>query len=410
MNEINSRLGGKDNDYFLVRSRVFVDFWYKDIFRVFVEFLDARSTHQNLTPAKIDVDHADFLNAFGELKLGDCLDAPAYARVGRQEMIFGSERLISTLDFANTRRTFDGARGYWHGEKVDFDVFGVQPVVPNPTRLDAPDSSLWFTGVWGTYRPAKGQFIDLYFLNLNNDDKVAPGLLNKRGVAVKGTYNTSTVGSRIAGDYKNALLWDFEGMWQFGTWSNQTTSAFAGTAGLGYNFANVPFQPSFWAYFDYAAGDPHPGKGQHGTFNQLFPFGHFYFAQIDDFGRQNIQDWNFQANFRLTKWIFPIVQYHIIHLDSAKDALYGPQGAGLAPLGGAIERQDKTGKSGTDVGQCLHGMINFHLSQHQDIFLGYAHLFAGSYLENAPVPPGVKATPGQARDGELFYLQYSFRW
>jgi hypothetical protein len=409
MDETNSRLTGKDNAYLLTRSRVFVDFWFRDIFRVYVEFLDARSTHQTEVPLLIDRDYADFLNLFGELKIVDFLDHPGYLRVGRQEMLFGSQRLISPLDWANTRRTFDGARAYWHGDKVDADVFITQPVIPNVDRLDAPDSSILFGGVWLTYRPAKGQFIDLYYLDINNDDNVAPGLFNKKGKQVKGTYNTSTLGSRIGGDYHNGLLWDFEGMWQFGDWSNQTTSAWAGTAGLGYNFANVLFTPSFWAYFDYASGDHNPGFGQHGTFNQLFPFGHFYFSQIDDFGRQNIQDLNFQANFRLTPWIFTNIQYHILHLDAAKDALYGPQGA-LAPQGGAIERIDPTGKAGTDVGQVLHVLTNFHLTQHQDIFIGYAHLFAGTYLKEAPVPGFKTVTPAQASDGELFYIQYSFRW
>jgi hypothetical protein len=405
MDEINSRLVGKDNSYLLTRSRVFTDFWYKDIFRIYVEFLDARSTHQNQIPLRVDVDHADFLDLFAEAKLWDFAGYPAYARVGRQEMVYGSQRLISTLDWVNTRRTFDGARGYWHGDKFDIDFFGVQPVIPNVDHLDAPDSSIWFTGAWGTYRPAKGQFIDLYFLNINNDDKVAPGIGK-----VKGTYNTSTIGSRVAGDYKNGLLWDFEGMYQFGDWSNQTTSAGAYTTGMGYNFANVPFVPSLWVYYDWASGDHNPGFGQHGTFNQLFPFGHFYFAQIDDFGRQNIRDLNFQANFRLTTWIFTNIQYHILHLDSAKDALYGPQGAGLAPEGGVRERQDPSGKAGTDVGQVLHVLTNFHLSQHQDIFIGYAHLFAGEYLKQAPVPGFKTVTPAQASDGELFYIQYSFRW
>src|SRR5262245_60808240 len=74
MDEINSRLVGKDNSYLLTRSRVWTDLWYKDIFRVYVEFLDARSTHQNQIPLLVDVDHADFLDLFAELKIGDFLN------------------------------------------------------------------------------------------------------------------------------------------------------------------------------------------------------------------------------------------------------------------------------------------------------------------------------------------------
>jgi hypothetical protein len=42
------------------------------------------------------------------VKVATFKEAPAYVRVGRQELLYGSQRLISTLDWANTRRTFQG--------------------------------------------------------------------------------------------------------------------------------------------------------------------------------------------------------------------------------------------------------------------------------------------------------------
>jgi hypothetical protein len=391
MDEVNSRLSGKNNDYLLTRSRVFADLWFQDIFRVYVEFMDSRSTHQNLKPLVIDVDHADFLNLFAELKIWEILDTGIYVRGGRQELCFGSQRLISPLDWANTRRTFQGFRTYWHGENLDLDVFGVQPVIPNVNQFDESDTGQWFTGFWSTYRPQQGQNIDFYYLNLNNIHAVATGAHK-----VKGGFNTSTFGTRYVGDLNKSLLWDVEGMYQFGDWSNLNTSAGAATAGLGWYFGDLPFTPSVWMYYDFASGDQNPGKDAHSTFNQLFPFGHFYYGMIDDFGRQNIQDLSWQANFRLTKWIYTNFQYHILELDAPKDALYN--------TAGVVSRVDPTGKSGRDIGSVLHWFTNVHLSQHQDLFLGYAHLFAGSYLQHTA------KTPSQGSDGELFYVQYSFRW
>jgi hypothetical protein len=60
MNEKNSRLTGLDNDYHLYRSRVFLDAWHRDDFRVFVEFLDARVFGADLPPLPIDANHAGF--------------------------------------------------------------------------------------------------------------------------------------------------------------------------------------------------------------------------------------------------------------------------------------------------------------------------------------------------------------
>ena len=52
------------------------------------------------------------LNLFADIKLGQFLNGPAYLRVGRQELLYGSQRLISTLDWVNTRRTFQGIKGF----------------------------------------------------------------------------------------------------------------------------------------------------------------------------------------------------------------------------------------------------------------------------------------------------------
>ena len=60
--------------------------------------------------------------------------------------------------------------------------------------------------------------------------------------------------------------------------------------------------------------------------------------------------------------------------------------------------------AGPRVGQILHWYLNVHLSQHQDLFMGYGHLFSGSYIKNTA------KTPSAGDDNELFYVQYSFRW
>jgi hypothetical protein len=386
MNEVDSRLSGRDNNYQLLRTRVYTDLWYKDRFRVYAEFLDAQSYNQHLTPLVIDVDHSDMLNLFGELKLFEIDENPVYFRAGRQELLYGSQRLISPLDWANTRRTFQGYKLYYHTEKLDVDAFWVQPVIPSPHQFDSPDDAQQFTGSWVTYRPQKGQTVDLYYLYLDNTRPVATGFRNARG-----GYNVSTFGSRYAGDYHHAL-WDFEGMYQFGDWANQETSAGAFTTGLGYNFADVRLNPTFWIYYDWASGDHNPGLNRHGTFNQLFPFGHYYFGFIDVVGRQNIEDLNLHAYIWPTKWISTGFQYHMFRLESAKDALYNAAGAPI--------RRDPTGRAGTDVGDEIDYITNFHLSMHQDILVGYSKLYSGAFIRRTG-PPG---------SPEYFYIQYSYRW
>jgi hypothetical protein len=117
---------------------------------------------------------------------------------------------------------------------------------------------------------------------------------------------------------------------------------------------------------------------------------------MDLVGRQNINDINFQLSLFPTRWITSYLQYHILRLDSPKDALYS--------AGGAVERVDPTGRAGSDVGEILTYVVNFHLTKHQDIFIQASHLFAGDFIrQTAP-------TPAAARSPESLYVMYNVRW
>src|SRR5262249_15058688 len=143
--------------------------------------------------------------------------------IGRQELTYGSQRLISPLDWANTRRTFEGIKGFWHGDKLDVDLFWVKPVVVSPSHFDAADANRQFAGIWTTYHPNKSSAIDMYYLYLDQHVALAP----KLPVDGRGGQNVSTIGIRYAGDHERSLLWDVELMYQWGDVINQEISAFA---------------------------------------------------------------------------------------------------------------------------------------------------------------------------------------
>jgi hypothetical protein len=385
--EFDSRLTGVTNEYTLFRARVYGDLWYRDLFRVYVEGYYADSSPQTLAPLVIDRDRGDLLNAFVDVKAWELDRNNIYFRAGRQELLYGSQRLISPLDWANTRRTFQGAKLFYASEDLDVDLFSVQPVIPNRNHGDSVDWHQLFSGAWTTYRPCKGQSLDAYVLNLEQGRKVAAG----EGGHLGG-FNITTVGSRYAGNLSNWLI-DVEGMLQFGDFSNQTDLANAYTTAAGYDFKDAPWDPQFWVSFDHASGDPHPGVGGiHRTFNQLFPFGHYCFGFIDLVGRQNIDDLNFQFACYPEPWITALVQYHMFRLDHGRDALYSSAGT--------VERIDPTGRAGRNVGDEIAWLVNFHLTSHQDVLVGYEHLWAGPFLQ--------QTGPGTSPD--YLYLQYMYRW
>lgn len=388
MNEDNSRLTHTDNNYNLFRVRAYGDLWYQDTFRLFAEFISAHTFDPDLPPLAIDENRADFLNLFFDLKIAELDGNGIYLRVGRQELLYGSQRLISPLDWANTRRTFQGVSALYQSEKCDISAFWVHPVLQNAENFDSVDDNQNLAGLWATYRPEKGQSIDMYYLFLDNTNDVTQ--LNM----VRAPYNVHTLGSRYFGD-KDNMLWDVEAALQLGERGNSQILAGMATVGAGYHFSKLPLNPTFWVYYDYATGDSSPNEGTYTTFNQLFPFGHYYLGWADLVGRQNIQDLNAHLYLYPTNWITVWLQYHHFWLAASQDALYNAAGLAI--------RRDPSGNAGTDVGNEIDLVLNFHLTKHSDFMFGYSKLYGGGFLEGT-------SNAEKAVNSDLLFFIYSYRW
>jgi hypothetical protein len=225
---------------------------------------------------------------------------------------------------------------------------------------------------------------------LNDDNRTRDrfvGGLNARA----GTRDIHTIGGRFAGN-EGPFLFDFEGMVQRGTAIGRDVEAYSYTLAAGYEWQKIHGRPQFWLGYDHASGTSDPLSGRDGTFNQLFAFGHRYFGYLDLVGRQNIQDLYAQVEVFPENWITLQAQFHKFSLASARDFLYN--------AAGRPTRRSALGFAGTDVGQEIDLLANFHLTTHQDLLIGYSKLFAGDFIRNS----GPDVSP------ELFYLMYNFRW
>jgi hypothetical protein len=389
--EGNTRLSGVNDTYGLYRTRVYGDLWYEDLFRTYVEFYAGDSIWQDFPPYARDVNRGDFQQLFVDAKLAEINGNPVYLRGGRQEMVYGSQRLISTNDWANNRPRFDGLKAFYRSAKLDADVFILRPTLVKAGQLDTMDVNQTFSGAWLAYRPKAGTFIDAYYLDLDNANANVA-----RGQFRSGGFNVSTFGGRYYSRFDSGWLLDVEGMLQFGHWADQSILAQAASAYVGYYWKDAWATPTLWVGYDYASGDPDPNNtGQHRTFNQLFQFGHYYYGFVDITGGQNIRDFNVQAYAYPSAWITTGVQYHVFRLDSNKDALYNAFGQAI--------RQDRTGRAGDDVGSELDLLVNFHLTDRQDVYFNYCRFFTGSFIRaTGPAPKDVPL--------DYVYLQYSTRW
>jgi hypothetical protein len=391
----NKKPQAGDNETFnLFRARVYGDLYYRDIFRLYAEFTSADSSPQRVPRPSSDVDKADILNLFVEVKVLPLGDNAVYVRGGRQELLFGSQRLISPSDWSNELRTFQGVRAMYHTSKIEEDLWWTQPVIINSGKLDSIDDQQTFVGNYFKYRFTKDISLDAYYLYLDNNNHTSAG----RG-GVLGPLECNTFGSRFVGQTgtDGQFLFDFEGAIQFGDFSNQTDHADMYVTGLGYWFKEMPAIPTFWVYYDHASGTPNPVTGtEHRTFNQLFPSGHNYFNSQDLFGRQNINDFHLELGVFPLNWLRFTAGYHVLNLDQAEDALYNSSGS--------VVRQDKTGKAGIDIGDCVNGSVQLHIDNHQLVNVSYAHLFSGTFIQKTAI------VPAAARDADSVWFTYQLKW
>lgn len=387
-NFARSRLLGlaNDNNFILQRTRLFANGEYGKLFRFYGEAIDATSSWEDFAPRTTEENRFDALNLFGDALLFDG-DVDLVARVGRQELLYGAQRLISPLDWANTRRTFDGARLLAKGEDWDLDGFWTRPVpfgqhVDFDHNWDNWDESQEFMGLYATRKWDKDRPVDLYYLRYAEYDGAPQQLPN---------FDLNTFGARAQGK-RGDWLWEMEGGYQFGDWGPLDHSAGFVTIGAGHVWSCHCWKPTLWVYYDWASGDRDPTDGRHETFNQLFPLGHKYFGYMDLVGRQNIQDLNFLATVRPRQKVELAAWWHIFHLEEARDSLYNAAGAAI--------RTDATGAAGTDVGQELDLTITWFVRPNADLQLGYCHFYAGDFIANT----------GPGNDADFYYTQFNVRF
>ena len=375
-----------DDTYLLTRLLFHADLHVGEHIRVFMEGKSALSTDRELVGGKrtLDVDTLDLQNGFLDLLIPiDDADSMLTLRAGRQELLFGRQRLVSPLDWANTRRTFDGVSGIFQTGDWTLTGFWTQAVPVRKYSFNEPDRQTQFFGLYAAGKLYDTSLaLDLYYLGLLRDDDV-----NFNGTV--GHERRHTLGSRIGGKLgTSGFDFDLEGAYQFGDVGPGDIDAFMVAAQLGYTFADIAGTPRVFVGFDYASGDHQPG-GDVQTFNQLFPLGHAYFGYIDAIGRQNIIDLSTGLTFKPFERLTFDLHGHFFWRADSDDALYNAGGASVRPGSAGNARY---------IGAELDLLLRYQLNTYTEVQFGYSHFFTGRFIEQS----------GPAKDVDFLYASIQF--
>jgi hypothetical protein len=356
-------LRGGANSYLLHRLLLSTDLHVTEYFRAFVQLGNHMEVgkHEPLSPT--DVDRLDLQQGFFDLRPPLVGDFNPTLRAGRQEMAYGSQRLVSVREPPNIRRSFDGFRLFDTIGDLRVDAFATRPVQLKQGVFD--DQSNYKQAFWGVYSTVsvtRQLGVDLYYLGFNNE-------LARFGT-MSGDEHRQTFGTRIFG---SAVGWDwnFEGVAQFGSFSGQDIRAWTVASDSGYTLTALPWLPRLGLKANIASGDHHPGGQTLGTFNPLFPkLG--YFTEASLVSPSNFFDFQPSVTFIPADKVGVSIGWDFLWRETTSDAVYTEP---FTPIPGTA------GHGGRTIGNQVSLDVGWQVDRHIQVKASYVHFFVGNALQ-----------------------------
>jgi hypothetical protein len=361
--------GPQDSDgYFLHRFMLHADAHAGENFRFFTQFKSGLESDRNGGPRPTDRDDFDVHQLFADVRVAWADQRSLALRVGRQELAFGTQRLVSVREGPNVRLSFDGARATIRCADLQFDALATRPAETKPGVLD--DSSDPHTKFWGLYGVAPFKLLpggkaDFYYLGLERD-----AAQFDQGTARETRHS---VGTRLWGQHAS-WDWNFEFVYQFGEFGDGKISAWTVASDTGFTFGDATWSPRLGLKADVTSGDRNSNDRDLQTFNPLFPKG-TYFSETGLIGPQNHID------------LHPGIELHPAHSvtfttdgdffwrESIHDGVYN--------IGQNVARSGVAGGS-RYVGAQTSAQVEWRVQRHLTWTANYSHFFAGAFLHENP--------------------------
>jgi hypothetical protein len=385
-NNFNWGAGPQDHDgYLLQRYFLHGDLHLGDGVRIFSQLQSSLENGRTGGPRPgIDRDELDLHQAFLDLKMGVGEDSSVTFRSGRQELAYGSQRLVSVREGPNVRQSFDGFRAMYRAGNVQVDGFATKPAQTKPNVFDdGPDNN---QGLWGGYSVFPLPFLteanaDLYYIGLHR--------LQPRFDQGSARETRHSVGTRLWRT-KKPLDYNFEFVYQWGKFGSGDIQAWTAASDTGLTFDVLPYTPRFGIRADIASGDEDPNNPDLQTFNPLFPKG-AYFSENGLIGPANFIDVNPSVELHLNKKVTLTANWDIFWRESKHDGIYNN--------GVALVRSGRNSNA-RFIGSQPQAQIDWKVTRHLSLVAIYAHFFAGSFLR--------ESGPGKDVDYVTTWLAYEF--
>ena len=349
-----------DDGFTLTRWLLHADLHLSENVRFFAELQSAMANGKDM-PIPIEENPLEIHQFFVDVTPFPKI--PISLRLGRQEVAYGSQRLISFRDAPNSRRAFDGVKMMFATDRIETDIFYLHAVVDKVGIFD--DSSSHDLRVWGLFSSApltKGE-LSLYYFGFNNATAIFYDGL--------GMEHRHTVGARVL---KKVGFWQFdvEGAYQFGSIGDRDIEAWSTGLAVSYRFAGLKYAPELGLKADFISGDKDPSDQVQQTLNAMFPPG-AYFGLAAPIAPSNLVDVHPNATFHLSDTMSFFCDYALLWRNSRTHGLYRPNMTPFFEL--------DNGATSKYIGSQLSGTLMYQAHGHISLGTGFSWFDAGQYLK-----------------------------
>jgi hypothetical protein len=391
-----------DNNYWLLREKIHVGYKPVSWLNIFAEGRDSSTFSDKRTPEP-EEDSIDLHQAF--IGLGDPKQFPVTAKIGRQELSYGDERLVGGFDWNNIGRVFDAAKLRFENDTLWVDAFAGRVVLANDGEFNVANDYDWFSGVYASTKTIiPKQETQLYFLARNTGAQsptATTGSPQAGGPTARDIY---TVGLRFKSlpgqfggwDYDAELAGQFGNYFEPSLTNNLDHQAFAAHVAGGYTWKDSCCAPRLGLEYNFASGDNNPTDGTHSTFENLFPTNHKFYGFMDFVSWQNIHNVRLTSSVKPAKGLTLTADYHLFWLADTQDYFYGASGAARKTGGYGLKPANDS-----FVGSELDLIATYAVRPYATAQVGYGHFFVGDY---------VKQSLAATQDADWFYAQLTFNF
>ncbi|XZF15609.1 alginate export family protein [Chitinophagaceae bacterium MMS25-I14] len=304
----------KDHDGYLFGRYLFhADLHLGRHFRAFGQ-LQSSTADGKINTSPVDQNPLDLHQAFIDYTTAAGKKGKLTFRAGRQELAYGTQRLVSVREGPNNRQSFDGLKMMYVSGDYKFDLFYSRYVAASKGIFDDNiNKNLKF---WGAYLVKNKvpvlKNVDLYYFGIWRNNFAFDN--------VKGDELRHSVGTRIWGG-RGTWEYDAEGVYQFGTIGDDDISAWTASLNTTYTFDKIKFHPQPGLKTEFISGDSKMGDGRTNTFDPMFPKG-AYFGLASLIGPVNLFDVHPSITLELSKRFEWMADCDFFWRYSSNDGLY----------------------------------------------------------------------------------------